>query len=103
MRCVRRVRGSSDLFQRLLDEGAVSPLGQDDGLHVFPVQAAALGGVQMQLGRGVVVLQEGRRRNYSSLMFTKRLHCKVQQVFITGKQFKSTGASTKLGADLQRD
>lgn len=36
----------SDLFQGLLDEGAVSPLGQDDGLHVFPVQAAALGSVQ---------------------------------------------------------
>lgn len=53
----------SDLFQRLLDEGAVSPLGQDDGLHVFPVQAAALGSVQMQLGRGVVVLQEGKRQN----------------------------------------
>lgn len=35
----------SDLFQRLLDEGAVSPLGQHDGLHVFPVQAAALGSV----------------------------------------------------------
>lgn len=92
--------GSSDLFQRLLDEGAVSPLGQDDGFHVLPVQAAALGGVQMQLGRGVVVLQEEgrRRRNYSSFASTKRLHCKVQQVFITGKQFKSTGASTITGS-----
>lgn len=36
---------ASHLFQWLLDEGAVSPLGQDDGLHVFPVQAAALGSV----------------------------------------------------------
>lgn len=95
--CAARLEGS-DLFQRLLDEGAVSPLGQDDGLHVFPVQAAALGSVQMQLGRGVVVLQERKTGNYISFIFTKRFYCKVKQVFITGKQFESIGASTKLVA-----
>lgn len=52
-----KCREGSDLFQWLLDKSAVSPLGQDDGLHMLPVQAAALGSVQGQLGRGVVVLR----------------------------------------------
>lgn len=95
--CAERLAGS-DLFQRLLDEGAVSPLGQDDGLHVFPVQAAALGSVEMQLGRGVVVLQEGRRGRYISLGLAKRFYYNVHQVFTTGKQLKSILASTKLVA-----
>lgn len=49
----------SDLVVRVLDVDAVSPLGEDDGLDVFPVQAATLQSVPRRLGRGVVVLEGG--------------------------------------------
>ena len=49
----------SDLVVGVLGVGAVSPLGQDDGLHVSPVQAAALLRVSGQLRRRVVVLEGG--------------------------------------------
>lgn len=44
--------------------GAVSPLGQDDGLYMLPVQTAALRSVSSarQRRRGVVVLQRERER-----------------------------------------
>lgn len=49
----------SDLVVGIWDVGAVSPLGQDDGLHVFPVQTATLWSVSRQLRRGEVVLVGG--------------------------------------------
>lgn len=51
----------SDLVVGVLDVGAVSPLGQDDGLHMFPVQTATLCTVSRWLRRGVVVLEGGNR------------------------------------------
>lgn len=54
----------SDLVVGILDVGAVSPLGQDDGLHVFPVQTATLRSVSRWLGRGEVVLEGGNRELY---------------------------------------
>lgn len=84
--CEKRWEGSH-LFQWLLDESAVSPLGQDDGLHVFPVQAAALGSVEGQLGRRVVVL---RGEAELQLIYIHK------EVCITRK--RSTKASTKLVA-----
>lgn len=72
----------------------MSPLGQDDGLNVFPVQAAALGGVKGQLWRGVVVLWE--ETDLQSIYFPTMFYHKVPQVLITRTQ--STKASTKLVA-----
>lgn len=50
---------ASDLVVGIWDVGAVSPLGQDDGLHVFPVQTATLWSVSRQLRGGEVVLVGG--------------------------------------------
>lgn len=53
----------SDLVGRFWDVGAVSPLGQYDGVHVFPVQAASLWNVSRELGKGVVVLAGRKHGN----------------------------------------
>lgn len=53
---VANVWWGSHLLCGLLEVGAVSPLGQDNGLHVFPVQAAGFGNVSWKLGWGDVVL-----------------------------------------------
>lgn len=47
----------SDLVNGIVDVGAVSPLGQDDGIHVFPVQTATLWSVSRRFGGGEVVLE----------------------------------------------
>lgn len=48
-------RGLPDLFARLQDVGAVSPLCQDDGVRVFPVQTATLRHVSRRLGWGELI------------------------------------------------
>lgn len=49
----------SNLFVGLLQVGAVSPLGQDDRLHLFSVQTVTLGGVSAWLRGGEVELEGG--------------------------------------------
>ena len=49
----------SHLVVGLLDVGAVSPLGQDDGLQVLPVQTATLRSISWRLRRRQVVLEGG--------------------------------------------
>lgn len=51
----------SHLVGGVLDVGAVPPLGQDDGLHRFPVQTATLWNIAGRLRRRVVVLEGGHR------------------------------------------
>lgn len=51
----------SHLVVGVWDVGAVSPLGQDDGLHRFSVQTATLCNISGLLRRGVVVLEGGNR------------------------------------------
>lgn len=62
--------GGTDLVVGVLDVGAVSPLGQDDGLHVLAVQAAALGTVCSRLRRGEFVLGGGNMTSVSQEMLT---------------------------------
>lgn len=58
-----RLQMVSDLVGRFWDVGAVSPLGQYNGVHVFPVQAASLWNVSRELRKGVVVLVGRKQGN----------------------------------------
>lgn len=59
----------SDLFVRLQDVGVVSPLRQDDGIHVFPVQTATLQHISRRLRWGEFILKEVGKKTKLKLKF----------------------------------
>lgn len=59
LQCVVLQIWESDLVVGLLEVGAVSPLSQDDRLHLFSVQTVTFWSVSTRLGRGGDVLEGG--------------------------------------------
>lgn len=64
----------SHLVVGVLEVGAVSPLSQDDGLHVFSVQTSALCNVSSWLQRRVVVLEGDNRDSINILLPNANLY-----------------------------
>lgn len=65
-----------DLVIRLQDEGAVSPLGQNDGLHILPVQTATLLRVSRRLRWGEFILRGGGGIKYNYFSSSNSLNQK---------------------------
>ena len=89
---------ASHLVVGVWDEGAVSPLGEDDGLHVFPVQAATLWRVSRRLRRGVVVLEGGNSESstYNTILLISPEYNKYLSSVMSEQVIITNRAATKL-------